>query len=227
MSLGGMLGAISGGMVLNHFQGQQMQSAANRAADRSDIQSREQMAFQERMSNTSYQRATDDMKAAGINPMVAYQQGGASTPQGAQGSSPMAGVPDTFGKLISSAFDAVRLDNELKTSGSQVALNNAAATKALADANTAGASAKQMQVNTQAVQAQLKAIAAKAKADEVKSNYDYKASSYDAIMSRVNRDSSSAKNVMDLFKPAMNRGTRINPDKHFYGDKSTGEIFNP
>ena len=42
-----------------------------------------QMAFQREMSNTSYQRAVEDMKAAGLSPMLAYSQGGASVPTGA------------------------------------------------------------------------------------------------------------------------------------------------
>ena len=82
------------------------QARANRANIRL---AREQMAFQERMSGTSWQRAVEDMKLAGINPMLAYQQGGASSPSGQT-----ARVEDVIGPAVSSAMSVMRMRKELK-----------------------------------------------------------------------------------------------------------------
>ena len=81
------------------------EAAKNRMFQQESAQ--KQMDFQERMSNTSYQRAISDLAAAGLNPILAYSQGGLSTPIGssAPGSS-ASGLMASGSRASSSAASA-------------------------------------------------------------------------------------------------------------------------
>ena len=99
--IGQFVNDITGTTANNQFSAQQAQI---------------QRDWEEYMSNTSYQRAVADLKAAGLNPAMLYASGGqgASTPSGASASASRGGagmdVIGSIGNVINSINGARRID---------------------------------------------------------------------------------------------------------------------
>lgn len=108
----GGLASLAGGVMQN--------SAASAAADK-------QMAFQERSARSGYQWATQDMRKAGINPILAYKQGGSGTLSGSSYTPQNIGAAAVQGAsaATSSAVAASRNDVELENIKADTALKGA------------------------------------------------------------------------------------------------------
>lgn len=113
-------------------QGQESANASNIAS------AREQMMFQERMSNTAHQREVSDLKAAGLNPVLSANSG-ASTPAGQ--SSTFQNAAPNFAPVIQSAMAAKELQQNVGESNSRIAMNRGALDVQRANAEAANASA--------------------------------------------------------------------------------------
>jgi len=93
---------------------EEIAAAANAASAESAAR---QMDFQERMRETQYQTTVKDLMAAGLNPMLAYSQGGAGTPSGAAAVGQQATLRNPAEGLAASAAQLgnIEADLELKT----------------------------------------------------------------------------------------------------------------
>lgn len=97
-----------------------------RAADKS-------MAFSADMSNTAHQREVEDLRKAGLNPLLSMN-GGASTPGGTMSvSQPYKSEKSDIGNYLSNAIEARRLKKEIDALSSQTSLNEKLGKKADAE----------------------------------------------------------------------------------------------
>lgn len=137
--------SLLGGIAQNVFAGMRADDA-NKASAKA---SREQMAFQERMSNTQYQRGMADMKAAGLNPILAYQKGGASSPSGSMPSVTTAPTTDVVTPALSSGMQSSRVREEIKNMQEQNKMIQAQTHQSNTQAMLAAAQTAKTTVDTQ------------------------------------------------------------------------------
>lgn len=145
MDLGSIASAAGAAQVLEGQWWSGQQAAEQR--EWAGGQSQANRDFQERMRATQYQTAVKDMIAAGLNPMLAYMQGGAGTPPGSTASGATASAPTHEVNIAQNAATAAQvkvLDEQATNIRADTAVKDASAAEIVARTGTYGVSIDKM-----------------------------------------------------------------------------------
>lgn len=188
--IGAALGGIAG------MAGSAISAGSAKEVNRQQIElAREQMAFQERMANSAHQREQADLRAAGLNPMLAVMKGGAATPPGAM---PTLGVPDEGATVkglkesMASAMEVARFEKDIEQQDSNIKANVAAAEEKKAQTIVHKKTAAQLDETTRGLRianiqsaAKTPVVLEQSKADLKQAEYNKRAALWDAFVGRL------------------------------------------
>lgn len=135
-ALGSLLG-VSGSSLIAPIA-----SAASGLFNTSSAMDRQEAAqtFSAEQFSKRYQTTVEDMKKAGLNPMLAYSQGGGNAPSGSAAST--SGMPDVGSSFSQSRLNSAQIANieaDTNNKNESSALIRAQAAQAMASANQADA----------------------------------------------------------------------------------------
>lgn len=124
MAWGSVLGAIAG-VAAPSIAGWFSKKGQEKANKTNIQEAQKNRDFQREMSNTAWQRGKRDMELAGLNPALAYSQGGASSPGGTLA----AKAENEAAPAVNSAIAANAQRKNLQLLDAQIAATRASADK--------------------------------------------------------------------------------------------------
>jgi len=261
----GAAGSVIGG-IINSASQNEANSTNERIADKAtafnaregektrafnSAEARINRNFQQEMSNSAYQRAMKDMRAAGLNPLLAISQGGAGTPSGATASGSAATAAttkvdstrpgDAITNGANSAMDALRLQKDMESADSQIKLNRASEavrnTETLLNTANAGRAMKSeraQELANEAAQTNLDAVKVEAETRHRRAIMDQENQRSDDLNRRINERLGTVNKALDAGTGGKAFPRFRRDSQHFTKDKtgaviehSTGEVYEP